>query len=179
MRLIAFLRAINVGGRTVTMEYLRTVFEAEGFENIQTFVASGNVVFDGDAEDTAGLERVIEDMLVDALGYDVPTFIRTDAEVRAIARHKPFMPGTLKSAVALNVALFKEALNAKATRAIMALKSGNDDFHIRGREIYWLSRTKQSKSPISNAVFEAAVGRPSTMRGINTIQQLATRYGPR
>ena len=180
MRLVAFLRALNVGGHnTVTMDYLRTVFDAEGFANVETFIASGNVIFDGDEEDIAGLERVIEQMLLDALGYEVTTFIRTDAEVRNIAKHKPFMAATLKTATALNVALFKESLDAKAARTVMALKTSTDEFHVRGKEIYWLSRRKQSDSRISNAVFEVSLGRPSTMRGINTIRNLATKYGPR
>ncbi|HUK35130.1 MAG TPA: DUF1697 domain-containing protein [Vicinamibacterales bacterium] len=180
MKCVAFLRALNnVGGHAVSMEYLRTVFEAEGFTSVEMFGASGNVVFDGDAEDVAGLERVIEQMLHDALGYDVTTFIRTDAEVRNIARHKPFLDATLKTAVALNVAMFKESLDEKATQAIMALKTRSDSFQVRGREVYWLSQTRQTESSISNAVFEIAVGRPSTMRGINTIRQLAQKHGPR
>src|SRR5215831_20199302 len=95
VRCLAFLRAVNVRGQAVSMEYLRTIFEAEGFTRVETFLEGGNIVFDGDAEDPAGLERVIEQMLADALGYEVATFIRTDAEVRNIARHKPFMMATM------------------------------------------------------------------------------------
>ena len=179
MRCLAFLRGMNARGQSVSMEYLRTVFEAEGFTRVETFLENGNVVFEGDAEDPAGLERVIEQMLSDALGYEVVTFIRTDAEVRNIAKYTPFMPAFIKAAAALSVALFKEPLDESATRAIMALKTRNDSFHVHGREIYWLSQTKQSESVISNAVFEITVGRPSALRGINTIRMLAQRYGPR
>lgn len=180
MKCVAFLRAINnVGGQAVSIDYVRTVFEAEGFTSVEAAGTAANIVFDGDAEDSAGLERVIEQMLADALGYDVATFIRTDAEVRNIARHKPFMVATLKTAAALNVAMFKDPLDDKAARAVMALKTRTDSFHVHGREIYWLSQTKQSESTISNAVFEVTVGRPSTLRGITTIRQLAQKYGPR
>ena len=177
MRLIAFLRSANAGGRPVTMDYLRTVFEAEGFANVETFVESGNIIFDGDAEDSAGLERVIEQMLLDGLGYELATFIRTDVELRAIARHTPFMPASIKAAAGFNVAMFKDALDEKAARAVIALRTPNDEFHVRGRELYWLSRAKQSA--ISNAVFEVVVGRPSALRGMNTIKQMAKKYGPR
>ena len=179
MKCLAFLRAVNVRGQAVSMEYIRTIFEAEGFTRVETFLEGGNVIFDGDAEDTAGLERVVEQMLSDALGYEVATFIRTDAEVRNVAKYKPFMPATIKAAAALNVAMFKEPLDDNQTRAVMALKTRNDSFHVNGREIYWLSQTKPSESVISNAVFEVTVGRPSALRGINTIRQLAQRYGPR
>jgi uncharacterized protein (DUF1697 family) len=180
MKLVAFLRALNASGHNVvTMDYVHTVFDAEGFANVEMFMASGNVVFDGDDEDLAGLERVIEEMLLDALGFEVPTFIRTDAEVRNIAKHKPFLPATLKTAVSMSVVLFKDALDAKATRAVMALKTSTDDFHVRGREVYWLSRRKQSESKISSAAFEAALGRPSALRGINLLKKMAMKYGPR
>jgi uncharacterized protein (DUF1697 family) len=180
MRCVAFLRSLNASGKPpVTMDYVRTIFDAEGFTRVETYLETGNVVFDGDAEDLAGLERVIEQMLADALGYEVATFVRTDAEVRNIAKHKPFMLATMKTAAALNVAMFKDPLEEKASRALLALKTPNDSFHVNGRELYWLSQTKPSGSPISNAIFEITVGRPSTLRGINTFRQLAQKYGPR
>jgi len=180
MKCVAFLRALNAGGKSaVTMDYLRTIFEAENFTQVETYLETGNVIFDGDAEDPAGLERVVEQMLSDALGYDVATFIRTDAEVRNIAKHKPFMTATMKTATSLNVALFKETLDDKAARALTALRTPGDSFHVNGRELYWLSHTKASESAISNAIFEITVGRPSALRGINTFRQLAQKYGPR
>lgn len=180
MKCVAFLRALNAGGKSaVTMDYLRTTFEAEHFTKVETYLETGNVIFEGDEEDPAGLERIVEQMLADALGYDVATFIRTDAEVRNIAKHKPFMTATMKTAAALNVALFKDALDDKATRALLALRTPSDSFHVRGRELYWLSQTKPSESMISNAIFEITAGRPSTLRGINTFRQLAQKYGPR
>ena len=118
-------------------------------------------------------------MLSDALGYEVATFIRTDAEVRNISKYTPFMPAFIKAAAALNVAMFKEPLDDNQARAVLALKTKNDSFHVHGREVYWLSQTKLAESVISNAVFEITVGRPSALRGINTIRQLAQRYGPR
>ena len=56
-RCVAFLRAVNVGGRTVKMEALRAAFEALGFEPVQTFIASGNVIFETRARGLAALER--------------------------------------------------------------------------------------------------------------------------
>ena len=62
-RYVAFLRAINVGGRRVKMHHLRELFESLGFSNVETFIASGNVIFDSPAEDTRKLEQRIEDHL--------------------------------------------------------------------------------------------------------------------
>src|SRR6476620_4469524 len=77
MRLIAFLRAINVGGHTVKMEVLRRLFEELGFENVETFIASGNVIFDAPDDDQGALEKQIEGQLRTSLGYEVATFVRS------------------------------------------------------------------------------------------------------
>jgi len=179
MKLIAFLRGLRLSARAVTMDYLRTAFEAEGFERVEVFLATGNVVFDGDAEDIGGLELAIDAMLIDALGFEVTTFIRTDAEVRAIAHHKAFMPALIKTAAAYNVAMFREELDAAAKDTVLTFRTPGEDLQVRGREIYWLSGKKPGESEISNAVFELAVGRPSTLRGMKTMKELARRYGPR
>jgi uncharacterized protein (DUF1697 family) len=59
-RYVAFLRAINVGGHIVKMDYLRSLFEELGFTNVETFIASGNVVFDSSYKNPASLEKKIE-----------------------------------------------------------------------------------------------------------------------
>ena len=58
----------------------------------------------------------------------------------------------------------------------MARKTDIDDFHVNGREIYWLCRRKQSESTFSNVVLEKTIGKPSTLRGLNTVRQLADKY---
>ena len=60
MKYAAFLRAINVGGHIVKMDRLRTLFEAAGFRGAETFIASGNVVFESSRKSAADLERAIE-----------------------------------------------------------------------------------------------------------------------
>ncbi|MDO8754830.1 MAG: DUF1697 domain-containing protein, partial [Anaerolineales bacterium] len=78
---IAFLRAINVGGHNVKMGHLRQLIESLGFSNVETFIASGNVIFEATAGNTKNLKKKIETCLHEALGYEVATFIRTDAEL--------------------------------------------------------------------------------------------------
>ena len=69
MKYAAFLRAINVGGHIVKMDRLRTLFEAAGFRGAETFIASGNVVFESSRKSAGDLERAIETHLKKALGY--------------------------------------------------------------------------------------------------------------
>ena len=67
-RYVAFLRAINVGGHTVKMEDLRRLFETMGFANVETFIASGNVIFESKSKNTQAMERKIENHLRESLG---------------------------------------------------------------------------------------------------------------
>jgi len=174
---IAILRAVNVGGRVVKIDRLRASFEKAGFTNVETFIASGNVVFDLPASKKAdALERAIEAMLLEAFGFEVATFVRTVDELRAVAGHQPFTPAAVKKSVAFNVAFLRRPPDAKGKKAVQALTTAGDDFHIRGRELYWLSRVRQGESKISNALFEKTLGEPSTMRGISTIRKMAERF---
>jgi uncharacterized protein (DUF1697 family) len=176
-RYIALLRAVNVGGRhTVKMDFLRHLFESLGFSNVETFIASGNIVFETTSKNGQALGREIEDRLREALGYEVATFIRTDAELAAIANYKPFSRSDLDGAVALNIAFLADGLDDKSSQRLMALKTDIDDLHIHEREIYWLCRKRQSKSKISNAVLEKALGQRSTLRGANTVKKMAAKY---
>ena len=175
-RLIAFLRAINVGGRNVTMEELRRLFEALGFKGVETFIASGNVIFRSHSSDLGALQQRIEDRLRKSLGYEVKAFIRTESEVAAIAQYQPFKEALLKSAVALNVAFLAEPLGAEAKKSLMALKTEIDDFNVHGREVYWLCKRKQSGSNFSNALFEKTLKVRATFRGVKTVAKLAAKY---
>src|SRR4051812_43882360 len=94
----AFLRGINVGGHRITNEELRVACEAVGLQDVATFRASGNVVFNTeDGEDPDAIVDRIETGLGETLGYEVPVFLRSATEVREIARHQPFEPKVVES----------------------------------------------------------------------------------
>src|ERR1700682_4540537 len=96
-RYVAFLRAINVGGHTVKMDYLRGLFEAIGFTNVETFIASGNVIFDSKSKNAPALERRIEKHLEETLGYKVAAFLRATSELAEVANYKPFRDSQLNA----------------------------------------------------------------------------------
>lgn len=176
LRYIAFLRAINVGGHTVKMDHLRQLFDSLGFSNVETFIASGNVVFESSAKNAKSLEGKIEKKLREALGYEVTTFIRNGTELADVAMYKAFPPAALGAATAFNIIFLAEPLDAMAKRQVMALKTDIDDFAVHGREIFWLCRQKQSESKFSNAVLEKALGKRSTIRQATTIKKMAEKY---
>lgn len=174
---IAFLRAINVGhGRTMKMESLRQLFESLGFSGVATFIASGNVVFETATKDTQMLERKIEKRLQKALGYQVATFIRTDAELAEIAAYKPFPQSESDAAAEFNVIFLAEALDRQLKQKVMALTTDTDKFHVHGREIYWLRRPRSSGSAFSTVPLEKILDRPFTIRGSKTVAKIVLKY---
>ena len=177
MRHVAFLRAINVGGHVVKMDVLRATFEDLGFAAVETFIASGNVVFETRSKDLVAMERKIEQRLEQVLGYAVATFIRSLPDVGAIARYQPFPKAAMASAAALNVGLLKEPLAQPARQALANLRTEVDDFQVNGRELYWICLKRQSESRISNAVFERTLKVKATFRGMRTMEKLAAKYG--
>lgn len=175
-RCIAFLRAVNVGGRFVKMERLRTEFEALGLTGVQTFIASGNVVFDTRARDLAALALRIEAHLHATFGYEIHTFLRTPAEVAAIARRTPFAPADVAAAKTWVVGFVAEPFAPAARGQIERFESATDRFVLDGRELYWLSPHSQAETRFSNAAFEKALGVRATFRGMNTVQRLAAAH---
>jgi uncharacterized protein (DUF1697 family) len=89
-RYVAFLRGINLGKRRPPMARLRSLFEELGFGAVETFIASGNVIFSARAADSNRLESRIAAHLEESLGYGVDTFARTLDEIAAIAKGKVF-----------------------------------------------------------------------------------------
>lgn len=173
---IAFLRAINVGGRRIKMDELRDCFLDMGLENVETFLASGNVAFDAGEHTPAALEQTIQSELHARLGYTVTTFVRTNREIAEIAQYTPFAPELMAQAQALNVAFIAAPLSAEQETQLQTLPSAVDEFHAHGREIYWLCRVKQSESDFSNAVLERTLKLEATFRTINTVVRLAKKY---
>jgi uncharacterized protein (DUF1697 family) len=174
-RLVAFLRAINVGGHTVTMAKLRSLFEELGFAGVETFIASGNVIFTSTAGTIPALQTNIAAHLERSLGYDVRTFLRTVPEVAAIAAYEPFPAAQIRSSGAFCVGFLTEPLDGKAKAALQGLETAVDRFHLHGKEVYWLCKKRQHESKFSNVVFEKSTGARVTFRGMNTIAKLAAK----
>ncbi len=174
-RYVALLRAINVGGHTVKMATLGQLFESFGFSEVETFLASGNVLFQTTAQDAATLESNITSGLRDALGFEVTTFIRKPAEMAKIAAYQAFPRSEVDSATAFNIAFLSGPLDEAAKQKLMALRTEIDNLASHEREVYWLCRRKQSESTFSNAVLEKALGVKSTLRGVNTVKKLAAK----
>src|SRR3990172_7639136 len=129
MRYIAFLRAINVGGHSVKMDHLRRLFESLGFSNVETFIASGNVIFESPTENAHTLESEIESHLKKLLGYEVATFIRSPEELVQIASYIPIKTPELEAkGNSLYIAFLSNPPDEAARQKLMGYRSPIDDF---------------------------------------------------
>ncbi len=109
---VAFLRGINLGKRRLQMSRLKALIEELGFSKVETFIASGNVLFSTKATDPTRLESRIARHLESSLGYAVDTFIRTAEEVAAIARSKPF-PQDGQAGITIHVGFCRQRVPAE------------------------------------------------------------------
>ncbi len=173
-RHIAFLRAINVGVHVVPMEALRRLFERLGHSEVETFIASGNVIFASASRNTGALERAIAAHLEKALGYGVATFIRSPAQLAAISGHRAFPREA--AGTSLHVGFLSATPAAAAVRALESLRTGTDDFRVREREVYWRIHGGFSDSKFSGAKLEKLLGVQATFRNLNTVTKLAAKY---
>ena len=174
-RYFAFLRGINVGGHRVKMDHLRELIEALGFLQVETFIASGNVIFSSPSPDVSAMERQIARHLHDQLGYEVATHIRSQRELESIAAFEPEEPPSTDPSV--YVMFLAEAADVHFRQSLQDLDSETDRFEFAGREAYWLIRGKLSESPLfGKDLTKATGGAPTTMRSINTIHRLMAKY---
>ncbi len=103
MRYIALLRGINVGGHQVKMERLRALFAEAGLASVRTYIQSGNVFFDTDERDRDALTATIEAQLLQALGFAVPTVLRTVEELERTLALDPFKDMTVTDDMRLTI----------------------------------------------------------------------------
>jgi uncharacterized protein (DUF1697 family) len=173
---VAFLRGMNLGGRRIKNEELRAEFEELGFSGAGCFRASGNVIFTAGEKSEAKLAKQIEAGLGEALGYEVPVFLRSAAELRAIAAQAPFDAKALKASKGkLQVVFLTREPKAAARKRALALASDDDCLAIEGRELYWLPKGGLSDSELDLKELAAALGQ-NTVRTMGTVEQIASKY---
>jgi uncharacterized protein (DUF1697 family) len=172
MKYVAFLRAINVGGNAVIkMADLKKRFEAAGLENVQTYIQSGNVIFESD-QDPDALEKQIEHLLEKAAAYKIHAFVRTMREVQSIAKKSPF---SAKDDEMAYVTFLEKKSDKKGQQALLSFRSEADDFAFKGRELYSLRRDRE-KSVFSGNFVEKHLKMPATTRNMTTIAKIVAKH---
>ena len=173
---VAFLRAVNVGRRQVKMDELRKQLESLGLENVSTYIASGNALFESAETDTAVLERRIEERLQDTFGFDVPTLIRPASDVAVLAAADPFGAAAEHDDAIVYVGFLRAAPGEDRLPYLLEYQSEIDTFHLDGRHLFWLRRRDLGESAITNDRIERALGTVSTVRNTSTLRKMADKF---
>jgi uncharacterized protein (DUF1697 family) len=171
-RYVALLRGINLGGHTVKMDRLRALFAELGFKNVETLIASGNVIFDSPSKNAKALEKKIADHLEKSLGFPATTYLRTAEQLAEVLEHEALEE---LRANTVYIGFLSERPSKAAHAKLMSHSTKSDEFHVREREVYWLCSTHMSDSPFFRMGIEKALGMRATVRNVTTIAKLVEK----
>lgn len=174
-RYVAFLRGMNLGRRRIKNAELCDRFREMGLGQPTAFLASGNVVFDSPDRDVDALSARIEGGLRQSLGYDVPTFLRSAAEVRRIARRRLFAERSAEMKGKVQVILLRGLPKPAARREVEGLATADDLLSVVGKQVFWLPRGSILSSELDLAAIARVVG-PLTIRTHRTLVRLVDRF---
>lgn len=173
---VAFLRAVNVGKRTVPMAPLAEIVRDLGHDDVWTHINSGNVVFDATGS-RADLERTIGAALEAAFGFEVTTFVRTAAELRKVVAEEPF---PVAAGDTHFVTFLLAPPSAADAHALEALSGDFDTLVVRGRDVHWRMRGKSTDTRIPSKQWAAIVGtNASTSRNTTMLRKLVAKIDDR
>ena len=164
----AFLRGINVGGnRQVKMDELKRIFESLGFTDVETYIQSGNVIFESGDKGAGKIGKKIEKALAKALGFGVSVLVRGRGQLRKLLEHEPKLGKEEKSYVA-----FLSDGAGKKLKAGMESKDGIAVAKVLGDDAIVLCRPLMGKYAFPNAFLEKLTGQPATTRNWNTVMKM-------
>ncbi len=167
---VAFLRGINVGGKNkVPMSDLKKTFESQGFQNVQTLLNSGNVIFEGSETTSETLEKELKSQF----GFEIPVILRTTGEIQKLVDSNPFKEIT----VTPNTRLYVTFLAAKPISKLkIPYYSPELDFKIlnvsEGEIISILTLLENGQTGKGMDIIEREFGKKVTTRNWNTIIKL-------
>jgi uncharacterized protein (DUF1697 family) len=172
-RYVAFLRAVNVGHRTVAMATAREVLTALGYDAVTSYVNSGNLVFTATGK-AAGHEQAIRSALEEEYGFEITTFVRTAAQVTALATDKPF--GAIAAGHTHFALLPLTPLTAAEQAAVAELSNDHDEVVVVGRDVHWLIRSKSTETTLGPKAWKQALpDNPTTARNTTMLAKLSKK----
>lgn len=174
-RYVALLGSINVGGNRLTMAELRAAFESEGFTNVETVVASGNVLFDHDERPTRGLEEKLEHLVRAKFDMRSIVAVRSAEEIRSAIEDNPFTGHGADGEVhtvfldgEVDPAQFRVLVEDQAGRGPERLASGP-------RALYIDFVGGVAGSRLTGAFLERRLGRRGTARNVRSLARILTK----
>ncbi len=172
---IALLRGINVGGhKIIPMATLRGIFESGGFAGVRTYIQSGNVLFASSDKNSDAVRTKVERTIAEALGYEVPTLIRSDAEMKKIVAKNIFVGEHAKGKTKMYVVFLDQRPSKKERDEVLSLQVKGMSFHFGACELYCLldARFSGNTSPFSVAAIDKILRQKTTARNWATTTTL-------
>jgi uncharacterized protein (DUF1697 family) len=171
---ISMLRGINVGGsKPIRMADLKAAYETLGLLNVQTYVNSGNVVFDDSKLTAPELATKIQAQLKKSFGHDIPVIIRTTADLKKVITHNPFLKGDREINLERLYITFLAATPAKAdVKNLVVPQAQDDEFIIKGQEVFLYCPMGYGNTKLSNNLFEKKLKTAATSRNWRTVNAL-------
>jgi uncharacterized protein (DUF1697 family) len=169
---VGFLRAVNLGRRRVDMKRLAAATVDAGFDDVWTYVNSGNVVFDGTGR-RESIEGRLESAYEAEFGFECTTFVRTASELQNVLAEKPFAPASGDT----YFVTFLKSSPATAQRSdLESMSNSFDTIVVRGRDVHWLMHGRSSDSPLTKRDWERILGpNSSTSRNTNMLGRLVAK----
>lgn len=158
---IALLRGLNVGGHTIKMERLRQLFVEMGFTNVRSYIQSGNIFFESERTDQAALTQSIELHLGQALGYEVPVFLRTLPEFERLLTLDPFKHLTVTPEMRLCILFTQEQIPTTLALPLFSPKKDMEIIQVTEREAFVIWHLKNGRPPAALG-FKALSGKTTT-----------------
>lgn len=164
------LRGINVSGqKKINMNELKEIYASSGFENAQTYIQSGNVIFDCSENNIAAIIEKIEKKIKQTFDFDVVVFIRTKDEFKKLIENSPFAAQDINN---LYVTFLNDAPAKISEEELKKAKAASEDLLISGREIYLLCPDGYGRTKLSNNFFEKKLKLSATTRNWKTVIKL-------
>ena len=169
---ISMLRGVNVGGKVMHMAELKRLFESLSLIHVETFLQSGNVVFDAEPQDLSALGKMLERQIERSFGYPVPVLLRDIQDMHRILTGNPFLTGRSEDPGKLHVTFFAQAPAEEQWNSLNAPDSGEDEFIPGMAEVFLFCPNGYGRTKLTNTFFEKKLNLPATTRNWNTVNAL-------
>jgi uncharacterized protein (DUF1697 family) len=170
---ISLLRGINIGPHNrVSMDRLKTSLTALGFKQVQTYIQSGNVIFQAAIRSSSDVSTRIEKKIIRDFGLVITVVSRTADEMAATINSNPFLEGKGIDVSKLHVTFLSRVPVPSALKKLSPLACAGDEFRRSGREIYLYCPTGYGRTKLSNNALEKALSVRATTRNWKTVNQL-------
>ncbi len=170
---VALLRGVNVGGKNpIKMPALKAAFEEDGFEDVATYIQSGNVLFTASGIRAADLTRRIEAMLAKAFDYVPTVVVRNRTQIRSIVDSAPKGFGSSPTKYRYDVIFLKEPLTAKVAMKSVPTNPAVDEAHAGTGVLYFSRLSAKATASRLNKIVSSPIYQSLTIRNWNTTTKL-------